>query len=114
MYLSRTRKTAPLYLKNENENLIILYRALLFVLPEAVYWFTIEFGLCVENNERKVYGAAILSSFGDLQYILSGKPSVKPFDPFRASIEPHETSTYQPAYFVAESFKDAKEKFQYV
>ncbi|CAF1594611.1 unnamed protein product [Adineta ricciae] len=79
---------------------------------EAVYWFTIEFGLCVENNERKVYGAAILSSFGELQYCLSGKSSVIPFDPFRASIEPHETSTYQPTYFLAESFKDATEKFQ--
>ncbi|CAF1522419.1 unnamed protein product [Adineta ricciae] len=79
---------------------------------EAVYWFTIEFGLCVENNERKAYGAAILSSFGELQYCLSGKSSVIPFDPFRASIEPHETSTYQPTYFLAESFKDATEKFQ--
>ena len=37
-----------------------------------------------------------------------------PFDPFRACIQPYPITSYQPAYFLAESFKDAKEKLRYV
>ena len=36
-----------------------------------------------------------------------------PFDPFRASIQPYPITSYQPTYFLAESFKDAKEKLRY-
>lgn len=37
-----------------------------------------------------------------------------PFDPFRASIQPYPITSYQPTYFLAESFKDAKEKLRYI
>ena len=89
-----------------------------------------EFGLCTENEQRKAYGAGLLSSFGELQvridlfidssrihcllkYCISDKPSIMPFDPFRASVQPYPITSYQPTYFLAESFKDAKEKLRY-
>ncbi|CAF2952238.1 unnamed protein product [Rotaria sp. Silwood2] len=79
----------------------------------TLYWFTVEFGLCMESDERKAYGAGLLSSFGELQYCVSDKPSIMPFDPFRASIQPYPITSYQPTYFLAESFKDAKEKLRF-
>uniref|UniRef100_A0A8C9XS60 phenylalanine 4-monooxygenase n=1 Tax=Sander lucioperca TaxID=283035 RepID=A0A8C9XS60_SANLU len=76
----------------------------------TVYWFTVEFGLCKQGSEIKAYGAGLLSSFGELQYSLTDKPKLQPFDPDRTSIQKYPITEYQPVYFVAESFEDAKEK----
>lgn len=63
-----------------------------------------------ENGKReiKAYGAGILSSFGELEYCMSDVPKLLPFDPFTASTTPYPVTTYQPCYFVAESFESAK------
>ena len=74
------------------------------------YWFTVEFGLCREGNEIKAFGAGLLSSFGELEYCLSDKPELRPFEPQATAIQEYPITTYQPVYFVAESFADAKEK----
>ncbi|XP_057312561.1 phenylalanine-4-hydroxylase-like isoform X2 [Hydractinia symbiolongicarpus] len=76
----------------------------------TLYWFTVEFGLCRQNGEVKAYGAGLLSSFGELQYCVSDKPEHLPFDPDKTSQTKYPITEYQPRYFVAESFEDAKEK----
>jgi len=76
----------------------------------TIYWFTVEFGLCKQDNEIKAYGAGLLSSFGELEYCLSDKPELKPFDPFKAAVQKYPITHYQPVYFVADSFRDAKDK----
>ncbi|RWS09971.1 Protein henna-like protein [Dinothrombium tinctorium] len=76
------------------------------------YWFTIEFGLCKQDGFVKAYGAGLLSSFGELQYCLSDKPTLKPFDPYVTGSQPYPITEYQPIYFVSESFDDAQKKLR--
>jgi phenylalanine-4-hydroxylase len=76
------------------------------------YWFTIEYGMCRQNGELKAYGAGLLSSFGELKYCLSDKPTHLPFDPPKTAAQSYPITEYQPVYFVADSFEDAKEKMR--
>ncbi|XP_067947280.1 tyrosine 3-monooxygenase-like [Watersipora subatra] len=76
----------------------------------TLYWFTVEFGLCMENGKIKAYGAGLLSSFGELEHALSGKPELRPFDAKTAAIQPYQDDDFQSVYFVTESFDDMKER----
>jgi phenylalanine-4-hydroxylase len=85
------------------------------------YWFSVEFGLCLEEGKRKAYGAGLLSSFGELEYACSTSrpgggvdtfPEYLPWDPATAATRAYPITTYQPAYFVAESLQDAKIKMR--
>ncbi|KAI1882114.1 hypothetical protein AGOR_G00247350 [Albula goreensis] len=76
----------------------------------TVYWFTVEFGLCKQGSEIRAYGAGLLSSFGELQYCLTDEPKIMPFDPEKTSVTKYPITEFQPIYFVAESFEDAKQK----
>jgi len=46
----------------------------------ALYWYTIEAGVCQENGERRLYGTSQLSSYTEIDYALSNQPTVFPFD----------------------------------
>lgn len=76
------------------------------------YWFTVEYGLCKEGDGVRAFGAGLLSSFGELEYCLTEKPQLKPFDPFEACKQKYPITEYQPLYFVAESFQSAQEKMR--
>lgn len=48
-----------------------------------------------------------------MQHSLSDEPETREFDPEAAAVQPYQDQTYQPVYFISESFSDAKEKFRY-
>ncbi|XP_065664050.1 protein henna-like isoform X2 [Hydra vulgaris] len=76
----------------------------------TLYMFTVEFGLCLQNNELKAYGAGLLSSIGELQYCFSEKSIKAPFDLEEIFATKYSLTEFQPKYFIAESFSDATNK----
>lgn len=76
------------------------------------YWFSVEFGLCEQDGEKKAYGAGLLSSFGELEHSMKGIPEMLPWDPFVAAKQTYPITTFQPKLFVAKSFEDAKERMR--
>ncbi|CAF2686341.1 unnamed protein product [Rotaria sp. Silwood2] len=76
------------------------------------YFFTIEFGLCRQNDGLRAYGAGLLSSCAELQHALSDQAKKLPFDPDVVCKTKCLITTYQDQYFVSASFIDAKEKMR--
>ncbi|XP_064627226.1 tryptophan 5-hydroxylase 1-like isoform X2 [Lineus longissimus] len=76
------------------------------------FFFTIEFGLCKENSEMRVYGAGLLSSVGELRHVLSDKAVVKQFEPEVTSKQECKITTYQDCYFSTGSFEEATFKMR--
>ena len=83
------------------------------------YWFSVEFGLCMEQGQRRAYGAGLLSSFGELEYSCAsyrpaggeaGTPVYRKWDPAAAATQAYPICKYQPVYFVADSLTDAKDR----
>jgi len=73
-----------------------------------LYWYTVEFGLAREANRIKIYGAGILSSFGESHYSLeSAKPHRLAFDLKRVLRTRYRTDAFQQTYFVIDRFEDA-------
>ncbi|CAF0817285.1 unnamed protein product [Adineta ricciae] len=76
------------------------------------YFFTIEFGLCRQNDGLRAYGAGLLSSCAELQHALSDKAKKLQFDPDVVCKTTCLITTYQDQYFVSASFVEAKEKMR--
>ncbi|MCL4150441.1 UNVERIFIED_CONTAM: hypothetical protein GTU68_040955 [Idotea baltica] len=47
---------------------------------QRLYWFTIEFGLIKGNDKPHIYGAGILSSYGEVDHIYGPDVEILPFD----------------------------------
>jgi phenylalanine-4-hydroxylase len=68
-----------------------------------LYWFTVEFGLALEDNALRLYGAGLASSFGEAAYALdSARPERLPFDLARVLRTPYRSDVFQPRYFVVD------------
>lgn len=72
-----------------------------------LYWHTVEFGLMREAGALRIFGAGILSSFGESRFALdSAAPSRLDFDLARVLATPYRSDRFQDRYFVADGFDD--------
>lgn len=69
-----------------------------------VYWYTLEFGVVREHGRIKVYGAGLLSSFGELGRFETDEPQW-PWDVERIANTPYDPTHYQQNLFAAPSFE---------
>ena len=67
-----------------------------------IYWFTIEFGVLVEDGKVKAYGTGLLSSAGELAEM--NKAELKSFDLDAASQQEYDPTHFQPILSCANSF----------
>ncbi|KAF2902609.1 hypothetical protein ILUMI_03587 [Ignelater luminosus] len=78
----------------------------------TLYFFTVEFGLCKQDGEMKVYGAGLLSSVAELRHAIESKDKVKRFDPDLTWKQECIITAFQIAYWYTDSFEEAKEKMR--
>ena len=70
-----------------------------------IYWFTIEFGLIREAGQLKIYGAGIMSSFGEVNHCLSDKVTRLDFDVDTIFSTNYRNDQMQNLYFVIDSYE---------
>ncbi len=74
-----------------------------------LYWYTVEFGLIREGGGLKLYGAGIVSSFGESKFALDDpSPNRIAFDLERVMRTDYRIDDYQQSYFVIESFEQLR------
>lgn len=72
-----------------------------------LYWYTVEFGLIREGGDLKLYGAGIVSSYGESRFALEdASPNRIGFDLMRLMRTDYRIDDYQQSYFVIDSFED--------
>jgi phenylalanine-4-hydroxylase len=72
-----------------------------------LYWYTVEFGLIRQGDDLRLYGAGIVSSFGESIFALDNpSPNRLGFDLKRLMRTKYRIDDYQQTYFVVDSFED--------
>lgn len=73
----------------------------------ALYWYTVEFGLMLEQDELRIFGAGILSGPREAIFALEAQsPNRIMLNVDRVMRTDYVIDDLQPTYFVIESFKD--------
>lgn len=73
---------------------------------QRLYWFTVEFGLMKGATNTEIYGAGILSSFGESNHIYDDAIEIVPYD-IEAVIHNHfVNSEIQMRYYEIQGFED--------
>jgi len=76
-----------------------------------LYWHTVEFGLIREANQLRLFGAGIVSSYSESRYALDDpSPPRIAFDLRRVMRTRYRIDSFQPHYFVIDSFEDLLRK----
>ena len=73
-----------------------------------VFWFTLEFGVLHEDGALKVYGAGILSSYGELGDCHTMQ--VRPLDIAAMGRAEYDITAYQPVLYAARSFAHVEDE----
>jgi phenylalanine-4-hydroxylase len=69
-----------------------------------LYWYTVEFGLIQQSDGMRIYGAGIVSSFGESVFALDDdSPNRIGFDLMRVMRTPYRIDDFQQNYFVIDS-----------
>jgi phenylalanine-4-hydroxylase len=69
-----------------------------------LYWYTVEFGLIQQSDGLRIYGAGIVSSFGESVFALDDdSPNRIGFDLMRVMRTPYRIDDFQQNYFVIDS-----------
>lgn len=78
-----------------------------------LYWYTVEFGLINSPEGLRIYGAGIVSSFGESQYALEDKaPNRIKFNLERIMRTEYEIDKFQKSYFVIDNYAQLFEATQ--
>ncbi len=73
----------------------------------ALYWYTVEFGLMLEQGAIRAYGAGILSGPAEAVFAIEGQsPNRVMLDVDRVMRTDYVIDDLQPTYFVIDSFAD--------
>lgn len=72
-----------------------------------VFWFSLEFGVVVEDGELRAYGAGILSSYGEIEEFRGMEH--RPLDLVAMGTADYDITAYQPVLYRAESVAEVVE-----
>jgi len=72
-----------------------------------VFWFSVEFGVVVEDSELRAYGAGILSSYGEIEEFREMEH--RPIDLVEMGTADYDITAYQPVLYRAECLDEVRE-----
>jgi phenylalanine-4-hydroxylase len=72
-----------------------------------VFWFSLEFGVVMEDGELRAYGAGILSSYGEIEEFRA--MDHRPLDLVAMGSADYDITAYQPVLYRAESVAEVVE-----